>query len=135
MFPFDGVLNTIKAKNAYTIEEVQNILQLASDFKLDVIPLIQTFGHVEFALKRPEWIRIREVMGSPQALCPSRNSSLEFITEVFNQVIALHKTAKYIHIGCDEVFQMGECDLCRLEMHETLFLKHIKNVAGIIHER
>lgn len=49
--------------------------------------------------------------------------------------MALHKTSKYIHIGCDEVYQMGECDLCRLEMHETLFLKHVKNVASIIHER
>lgn len=49
--------------------------------------------------------------------------------------MVLHKSSKYIHIGCDEVFQMGECDLCRLEMHETLFLRHVKNVAGIVHER
>lgn len=87
MFPFDGILSTIRAKNAYTIEEVQTILQLAADSKLEVIPLIQTFGHVEFALKRPEWTKIREVVGSPQALCPSRNSSLDFIAEVINQVI------------------------------------------------
>lgn len=89
MFPFDGVLSTIKAKNAYTLQEVQDILQLAADSKLEVIPLVQTFGHVEFALKRPEWVKIREVPGSPQALCPSRNSSLDFIAEVINQVIKI----------------------------------------------
>lgn len=47
----------------------------------------------------------------------------------------LHPAAKYLHIGCDEVFQMGECDICRLEIHENLFLKHVKNVADIIHGR
>lgn len=40
-----------------------------------------------------------------------------------------HPNIRYLHIGCDEVFQMGECEVCRLELHETLFLKHIKNVA------
>lgn len=46
----------------------------------------------------------------------------------------LHPGAKYLHIGCDEVFQMGECEVCRLEMHENLFLKHVQNVAEIVHK-
>ncbi|KAJ8964554.1 hypothetical protein NQ314_004855 [Rhamnusium bicolor] len=108
---------------------------LADDSKLEVIPLIQTFGHVEFALKHAEFVHIREVVGSPQALCPSRNSALDFIKEMVNQVMDLHPAAKFLHIGCDEVFQMGECDICRLEIHENLFLKHVKNVANIVHAR
>lgn len=96
MFPFDGVLSTIKAKNAYTAEDVQTILQLADESKLEVIPLIQTFGHMELALKRPEWVKIREVMGSPQALCPSRNESLHLITEILNQVKLTVKKEIYI---------------------------------------
>lgn len=47
--------------------------------------------------------------------------------------MSLHPTTKYLHIGCDEVFQMGECELCRLEIHDHLFLKHVKNVAEIVH--
>lgn len=47
----------------------------------------------------------------------------------------VHTNSKFLHIGCDEVFQMGECELCRLELHETLFLKHIRNVVNLIHER
>lgn len=49
--------------------------------------------------------------------------------------MALHPNADYLHIGCDEVFQMGECDKCRLELHETLFLKHIHNVALIVRKK
>ncbi|KAG5883587.1 hypothetical protein JTB14_014503 [Gonioctena quinquepunctata] len=135
MFPFQGPLKNISAGNAYTVENIKDILSMADSAKLEVIPLIQTFGHVEFSLKHSNFANLREVNGSPQALCPSRKSSLDFIREMIDQVMALHPSTKYLHIGCDEVFQMGECDICRLEVHENLFLKHIKNVADIVHSK
>lgn len=30
---------------------------------------------------------------------------------------------------------MGECEVCRTELHENLFLKHVQNVASIVHDR
>lgn len=86
MFPFDGMLKDIAAKNAYTPEQITVILQLAADSKLNVIPLIQTFGHVEFALKHSNWSKLREVPDSPQAFCPSRNGTMDFIKEMVKQV-------------------------------------------------
>ncbi|XP_025835423.1 hexosaminidase D-like [Agrilus planipennis] len=90
---------------------------------------------MEFALKYSDWSKLREVSNSPQALCPSRNGSLELIKQIIQQVMALHPKAKYLHIGCDEVYHMGECEICRLELRENLFLRHVRNVAAIIHEK
>ncbi|CAH1976241.1 unnamed protein product [Acanthoscelides obtectus] len=135
MFPYQDTLKNLSANNAFTVEQVKEILSMAENAKLEVIPLIQTFGHVEFALKHLEFANLREVPGSPQALCPSRSSSMNFIQEIVNQVMALHPSSKYLHIGCDEVFQMGECDICRLEVHDNLFLRHIKNVVQMIHSK
>ncbi|GLV44394.1 uncharacterized protein CBL_10198 [Carabus blaptoides fortunei] len=135
MFPYKGILKSIAAKNAYSDQEIKEILSSAEDSKLDVIPLIQTFGHVEFALKRADWVKLREVPNSPQALCPSRNASLDFIKEMVDQVMAAHPKVDYLHIGCDEVFQMGECELCRLESHENLFIRHVRKVAQTIHQK
>lgn len=91
MFPYKGVLKNIAAKNAYTDQEVKEILGSAEDYKLEVIPLIQTFGHVEFALKHSDWVKLREVPNSPQALCPSRNASFDFIKEMVDQVSFFNK--------------------------------------------
>ncbi|XP_044755848.1 hexosaminidase D-like [Coccinella septempunctata] len=132
MFPYDGVLRNMSAKNSYTKVQIAEILNLAEESHLEVIPLIQTFGHLEFALKLQDFRNLREVPDSPQALCPKRNGSLEFIKEMVNQVMALHPKIKYLHIGCDEVFQMAECELCRLELRETLFLRHVQNVSTMI---
>ncbi|XP_045473018.1 hexosaminidase D-like isoform X3 [Harmonia axyridis] len=132
MFPYDGVLRNLSAKNGYSKLQVAEILNLAEESNLEVIPLIQTFGHLEFALKLEEFLYLREVPNSPQALCPKRNGSLQFIEEMVNQVMALHPKIKYLHIGCDEVFQMAECEICRLELHEILFLRHVHNVSTMI---
>lgn len=86
MFPYDGILRNLSAKNAYTVEQIKEIHKLAEQSKLEVIPLVQTFGHLEFALKHPEWSKLREIPNSPQAVCPSRNTTLEFITELVAQV-------------------------------------------------
>lgn len=87
MFPFEGILKNISAKNAYTAQQIQEIQEIAEISKLEVIPLIQTFGHLEFALKHKEWSKIREVPGSPQAVCPSKNITLDFIEELITQVM------------------------------------------------
>jgi len=51
------------------------------------------------------------------------------------QVMELHQGARFLHIGCDEVFQMGECRRCRSQMRETLFLSHVARVASFVRNR
>lgn len=99
MFPFSGFLKNISAKNAYSVDNIKEILSLAESSQLDVIPLVQTFGHVEFALKHAEFAYLREVSNSPQALCPSRKSSLDFITELINQVKYNANSINYFEIN------------------------------------
>lgn len=44
----------------------------------------------------------------------------------------VHNNSKYLHIGCDEVFQMGECSRCRIQSRENLFLGHVAKVATFV---
>ncbi len=66
MFPYWGPLEIISAKNAYSQETVAKINKLAKENNLEIIPLIQTFGHMEFALKGAEHSHLREVPEQPQ---------------------------------------------------------------------
>jgi len=86
MFPWSGSLSPIAAGNAYSKAEIREILKMAAVNGLEVIPLIQTFGHVEFALKLPDFAHLREVQESPQALCPSYNASMKFVEQMIDQV-------------------------------------------------
>lgn len=67
MFPFSGPqLQDLPAYNAYSKSDIQHILQLATNNGLEVIPLIQTFGHLEFLLKLQRYAELREVQKYPQ---------------------------------------------------------------------
>jgi hexosaminidase len=45
MFPFEGIVESVKHKQAYTKDEIEKINQLANQNHLDVMPLLQTYGN------------------------------------------------------------------------------------------
>lgn len=138
MFPYSGQLAFMRAKNSYSETDIHEILMAALTLNLNVIPLIQTFGHLEFALKLNEVKSLRESPDSPQSICPSSNDSKKFIDEMLTQVINVHTLRDHesefthIHIGCDEVYQLGQCSKCRNRIRDELFLDHVYNVASMV---
>ncbi|CAG2121886.1 unnamed protein product [Medioppia subpectinata] len=125
-FPFSGAVAGVRALNAYSEAEVRRLVAAAAEHGLEVIPLVQTFGHLEFVLKVEEFAHLREVPPLPQALCPSNNASLPLVREMANQVMRLHPKARFLHIGCDEVFQLGVC----AELHAVA--DHVVRAHGVI---
>ena len=51
------------------------------------------------------------------------------------QVLALHHDSNYVHIGCDEVYQIGECPRCRQSDSKQLFLDHVTRVAKYVRKK
>lgn len=139
MFPYRHV--ELTARNAYSKEDVSKIIELASANHLEVIPLIQTFGHLEFMLKLRNYKHLREVPQYPQVVCPSNNSTFLLLKDMIDDIIALHPLSNYIHIGCDEVFYIGECSRCIETMlkerwtKKDLFLHHVTVTAGYIKQK
>ncbi|GFT14208.1 hexosaminidase D [Nephila pilipes] len=135
MFPFSGSLAPVVAKNAYSKEDVQTILNLAKTHHFEVIPLVQTFGHLEFVLKLKEFRELREVDDFPQAICPSRNESFSVIESIIDQVMAMHPNIRWLHVGCDEVYHLGYCSKCMRLDRDNLFLSHVARVARYVREK
>lgn len=138
MFPYSGPLRPLAANNAYTEADIAHILATARANQLQVIPLVQTFGHLEFALKLPEFTDLRELPHSPQALCPSLNDSVALVAAMVEQVLRLHPGAQYLHIGCDEVYSLGQCARCERHMavrnltKDRLFLEHVEKLVALV---
>lgn len=64
MFPYGG--GPYVARNAYSKKDIADLLKAAKDSKLEVIPLLQTFGHAEFVLKLRDYKHLRENPRYPQ---------------------------------------------------------------------
>nr|CAD7588568.1 unnamed protein product [Timema genevievae] len=135
MFPYTDTLRNLSAHNAYTMDQVRALLKTAARLHLEVIPLVQTFGHLEFALKLAEFRHLRELDAFPQEVCPSNPHTFQdLVREMVRQVMVAHPDIRYLHIGCDEVFHLGACSACSKRRKEprVLFTEHVSLVAGHI---
>ena len=56
-FPYHGRFAVVRGRDAYTEAQVMQILSAARRAGLEVIPLVQTFGHLEFVLKHGRFAR------------------------------------------------------------------------------
>ncbi|CAG0924188.1 unnamed protein product [Notodromas monacha] len=136
-FPYTGRLaNLSSAADSMTSEDVSMFVNAAVLGGFEVIPLVQTFGHLEYVLKLPEFSHLREADEDPADICPSHPEAFKLITEMLQQVMALHEESKYVHIGCDEVFHLAECPVCKSSSRgHDLYLDHVKAVAQFVTER
>lgn len=94
------------------LQEIAELLQIAKENNLGVIPLVQTFGHLEFVLKLQQFRSLREEPSYPQSLCPSKEDAVDMVRIMVNQIMEIHRDSTHIHIGCDEVYQLGQCPKC-----------------------
>lgn len=51
------------------------------------------------------------------------------------QIMQVHRDTNFLHIGCDEVYHLGECSRCRKKLKDELFLSHVSQVAKYIRKR
>ncbi|XP_061456118.1 hexosaminidase D-like isoform X2 [Rhineura floridana] len=138
MFPFKGDLEILKSPYAYSEEDIDKIQELAELNKLELIPLVQTFGHVEFILKHDKYRHLREVERFPNSFNPHVPETLALLKSVLIQVLNKHRRANWVHIGADEVFHLGEgMDSKNWMSHNAgdtgkMYLNHIREVVSFI---
>lgn len=99
--------------DALTPEQHALLLKTAHDHFIDVIPLQQSFGHLEYALKLPEYQHLRELPEAPGEMCPLREGSFELAASLIEETARLHPDSRYLHLGCDEVWSLGQSPECR----------------------
>ncbi|XP_026172009.1 hexosaminidase D isoform X1 [Mastacembelus armatus] len=142
MFPYEGQLKMLQAtaQPAYSQGEILSLQEFAKFKGMEVIPLVQTFGHMEFVLKhRPMW-GLREVAHCVGTLNPHKEEAVGLVMEMLRQVVALHPGLNTLHIGADEVYMLGEGEESKLWLAspgctvEQLFLSHVTKVAKAIKE-
>uniref|UniRef100_A0A0K0DBZ9 beta-N-acetylhexosaminidase n=1 Tax=Angiostrongylus cantonensis TaxID=6313 RepID=A0A0K0DBZ9_ANGCA len=142
MFPYTGSLSEAVNGNAYSLEDVESILKEAKRHRLEVIPLVQTFGHLEWILKLEKFAHLREDSRFPQVICFPEPEAWDLITDMIDQVAAVHRKygMTFFHMGADEAFQVGICNASMVEMgrqgsRDRLMLWHISRTAKYIKEK
>ena len=54
-------------------------------YNFKMIPLVQTFGHLEFVLKRDRYSHLRETPNNYTSVCPLNPESVELVCSMIDQ--------------------------------------------------
>ena len=126
----------IPNRYAYTKEEITQFVAYCDRLDVAVIPLQQSFGHVEYILRHDRYKGLREDDKDLSQICPSKpaEDSLLF-TDLYAQLAKTHP-GPYIHIGCDETHLLGHCALCRKRVAEegisALYFNYVRMLCNIV---
>ncbi|SDJ06059.1 Glycosyl hydrolase family 20, catalytic domain [Pedobacter sp. ok626] len=121
---------------AYTRDEVKAFIAYCGTINLDVIPLQQSFGHVEYILRNPKYKDLREDQKDYSQVNPIREAEAKklFIT-LYKDLISTHHSP-YIHIGGDETYLLGHSEESKKKIKAVgigrLYGDYIKMLCDVV---
>ncbi|MEO8207032.1 MAG: DUF4838 domain-containing protein [Chthoniobacterales bacterium] len=128
----------ISNKYAYTRTEVKEFIRECAGIGIDVIPLQQCMGHIEYILQHPRYAHLREDRRQRELsqLCPCKpKEAMEVFTEIFSDITAMHPSP-YVHIGGDETRLLGQCPTCSAKVKKygksRLYVDYFTQIIDIV---
>jgi hexosaminidase len=103
----------VGASNALPIEVFAQIADYAKARNIEVSPLVQGLGHAPFILKHPQYAPLRDDPQSDWAFCALNPGTYELQFKLYEDAIAATPHGKYLHIGGDEVGELGKSELAQ----------------------
>lgn len=111
-------------------ESVRDFVAYSREFGIDIVPEIQSLGHVQYiTLSHPEISEIPdedevEVIDERVAdvrpkkfynhsACPSNPKTYEILFDICDEIIDVVQPREYVHMGHDEVYEIGVCSVCK----------------------
>ena len=98
---------------------------------MEIVPQQQTFGHLHYVLRQERYAALGEKHGS-QILSPSEPEAYDFIGDYLSEIVPVF-SSEFIHIGCDETFELGRGkskELVARSSHADVYMGHLRRVAA-----
>jgi|GEM_PF-2221067 len=126
----------LAVEGALTQEDIREWVDAAAAYGISVIPLVQTLAHWQYILNRPEYRHLQEKTGDTTTACPSQPETWTLVADFLDEILALHADAPFVHVGLDEAFHVGVCDLCKAALDgrppSSLFIDWSRRVCDYV---
>ncbi|MFX0103839.1 MAG: family 20 glycosylhydrolase, partial [Candidatus Hodarchaeota archaeon] len=139
----------IKHPLAFTSSETAELMELCQMYGIESIPLVQTYGHLEFVLKLDKYKHLNEDQDKPfdpnhtLDICALHDDTIPFLEDIISDVMSYHPRSRFFHIGGDEVYTIGTCEKCKefVEKHgggddikgkSKLYIQHVNKIIKIV---
>jgi hexosaminidase len=128
-----------RGQTAYSIAEIDAFHRRARELDLEVIPLVQSLGHMETPLRIENYAPLRELPDRIDGLNPLAPGSRELVQRMVDDVVAGSGAITHFHLGGDEAFTFGQHRDTRAYVARhgkaSLYLHHVRAIAESLRAR
>ncbi|HKJ31793.1 MAG TPA: family 20 glycosylhydrolase [Balneolales bacterium] len=132
-YPYKNNL-TLRNKNAYSREEIKDYITHCSKLNIDVVPLQESLGHVQYILRHDKYADLRISRQILSQVDPLNKKAIQLFKELIGDMISLHDSP-YVHIGGDEVRHLTNKKFhSYVEKHgiSKLYTQYMKQICQIV---
>lgn len=124
------------SRNAYTPDEMTELIAYAKRYGIEIIPEVETFGHTEFITGKKQYAHFSDKAPGKAfgAMCPFHGATKKIIRDILADAAGLFDS-EFIHAGLDEVgFGSHPVSkrLLRTKKKWELFAEHVRFVHATI---
>jgi len=144
-FPHNGVAEG----KPITKDMLRSYVDYIRSFGIEVIPEVQSLGHVQYMTHAyPEIAEIPEAEEMQNVdtrnedklpsqyyrhcFCPSNPRSYEILFDLLDEIIEVFRPKEYVHMGHDEVYQIGVCKVCKSKSPAELLAYDLNKIHGYL---
>jgi hypothetical protein len=103
----------VASPQSISIEQMQALTRYAKKRFIEITPLVQGLGHATFILKHEQYKNLRELPFNRWAFCPMDEGTYKVLFDLYKDAIDATPGSKYLHIGGDEIGNIGLCRRCK----------------------
>jgi len=103
----------VGAPQSISIDEMAALTRYARERHIEITPLVQGLGHATFILKHQEYAGLRELPWNTWAFCPLNEGTYQVLFDMYRDAIDATPGSIYLHIGGDEIGNIGLCQRCK----------------------
>ena len=125
---FGNCFDETPYEHCYEEEDITEIIEYAKERFINITPEFDMPGHTASLVASYSFLHCHNkqipvytrVFKNADIICPSKETTYEFLDGFFGEVMRLFKDSEYIHLGGDEVFTdvWETCPHCQAKMKE-----------------
>ena len=140
--------NCPKPSQVISQQEVADLCAYMRRYGMDIIPLVQSFGHTQHITKahpelaekaaiEKEEVNLleadkRSTAKDAHTSCPNQPGYFPLFFDLLDEVIDVVKPDGYVNIGHDEIYEVGRCPLCKAEGAASVYAREVTTLHDYI---
>lgn len=115
-------------------EEMKELVAYGRKYHVDVFPSLQSFGHSDKLLRKPQYRHLAEIEDSPWSLSPALEETYSLFKDLYDELAQIFPSP-FFNINCDETYDLGQGKSKKIAEEigpANLYLKHITRLYEML---